>query len=204
MSDSVTDAPGTSVRASASLGARVRDLRRARGLTLVELAERSGLSHPFLSQVERDLANPSIRSLGSIAHALGTSRIELLAPADETPATAVSVVPRGTAARGDFGNEEAQLLISRPDARFRPLSIRGFTREFGDVYFHDEHEFLHVVAGRVEVELDGQCQTLEPGDSVYYGGGVPHRWRALDAAGYHVLVVKERPHVAPQQDGVLA
>jgi len=48
----------------------VRSLRRQRGLTLKELGGRAGLSHPFLSQVERGLARPSVVSVERIADAL--------------------------------------------------------------------------------------------------------------------------------------
>ena len=200
MSDAVIDKPANAgspgSKAAASLGARVRDLRRARGLTLVELAQRCGLSHPFLSQVERDLANPSIRSLGQIARALGTSQLELLAPHGEGGAAPVSVVAAEDATRGYYGAEEALLLVGRADTRFVPLMIRGTVRDFGDAFIHDEHEFVHVVSGRIEVELDGESTVLTAGGSLYYGGGVAHRWRAVDDDGFHILVVKERPSFA--------
>ncbi|WP_159449327.1 helix-turn-helix domain-containing protein [Demequina sp. NBRC 110051] len=200
MSNAVTETPGNqgspAAVATESLGARVRDLRRARGLTLVELAQRCGLSHPFLSQVERDLANPSIRSLGQIARALGTSQLELLAPPGEAGAAPVSVVAAEDAARGFYGAEEALLLVGRQDTRFLPLMIRGTVRDFGDPFTHDEHEFVHLVSGRIEIELDGESTILTPGGSVYYGAGVAHRWRAIDDEGFHILVVKERPTFA--------
>src|SRR3954468_7794042 len=62
------------------LGARVRALRRERGLTLKGLGRRAGLSHPFLSQVERGLARPSVGSVERIAAALDVSVAHLWAP----------------------------------------------------------------------------------------------------------------------------
>ena len=64
--------------ASAVLGDRIRQLRKARGLTLKELGSRTGLSHAFLSQVERGLARPSMTTLGEIAEALGIGTSALL------------------------------------------------------------------------------------------------------------------------------
>src|SRR5688500_13871412 len=55
---------------AACLGARVRELRQDRGLTLKALGRRAGLSHPFLSQVERGIARPSVGSVERIASAL--------------------------------------------------------------------------------------------------------------------------------------
>src|SRR5690349_24836849 len=62
------------------LGARVRTLRRERGLTLKGLGRLAGLSHPFLSQVERGLARPSVSSVERIAAALDVSVARLWSP----------------------------------------------------------------------------------------------------------------------------
>ena len=63
------------------IGRYVRMLRRARGLTLMQLAALADLSQPFLSQLERGQARPSMASLGRIAHALGSSQLELISGA---------------------------------------------------------------------------------------------------------------------------
>src|SRR3954466_16270495 len=72
------------------VGAAVRRRRRTLQLTLAVVAERSGLSVPFLSQVENDRARPSQTSLEKVADALRTTAVELLAAAD--PACSVDVV----------------------------------------------------------------------------------------------------------------
>ncbi|WP_430869048.1 helix-turn-helix domain-containing protein [Demequina aurantiaca] len=183
-----------------ALGGRIRALRRLRGMTLVRLASLSALSHSFLSQVERGQATPSFNSLGRIAHALGTSQIELLT--DSRPAGSVGhsrVTAAAEAAQGTYGEGEARLLVADADAHFRPLSITSHHLEFGEPFVHVEHEFLYLVAGRIEVELDGERQVLEPGDSVYCESEVPHRWRAVDPGGFHALVVKEQPRTTARQ-----
>ncbi len=55
------------------LGTRIRALRRARRLTLRDVAERAGVTESFLSQVERDVTSPSIATVHRIAGALGLS-----------------------------------------------------------------------------------------------------------------------------------
>ncbi|MFW2514453.1 helix-turn-helix domain-containing protein [Demequina sp. SO4-13] len=187
---SQAEAPGQREQAR-ELGQRLRSLRRMRGMTLVQLAEVAGLSHSFLSQIERGQAMPSIGSLGRIAHAVGTSQIELLTP--PSAPTRSNVVPTSAAPRGTYGDEAARLLVTHAGARFRPLSLTGFSQEFGEPFSHAEHEFLHVISGRVEIEIDGESTVLDEGDSVYYGSDVPHRWRAVDERGFHAIVVKEQP-----------
>ena len=181
------------------IGSRIRRLRHARGLTLVQLAEAALLSHPFLSQLERGLARPSIGSLEKIARALGSSQLELLGgdglgggDAVE-PQPPVSVVRRTEGAVGPYGEGEARMLVTGA-RRFHPMEMVGRNPDFGDHLQHDEDEFVHVVAGRVEVDLgDSGVHRLEEGDSLYYAGGTPHRWRALDRQGYRLFVVKELP-----------
>jgi transcriptional regulator with XRE-family HTH domain len=177
------------------IGSRIRRLRHARGLTLVQLAEAAELSHPFLSQLERGLARPSIGSLEKIARALGSSQLELLSldgisDDDLVPPLPVAVVRRAEGATGHYGEGEARMLVTGA-RRFHPMEMVGRNPEFGDHFVHAEDEFIHVVAGRVEFDLgDSGVHRLEEGDSLYYAGGTPHRWRALDADGYRLFVVK--------------
>ncbi len=183
-------------RQAERIGKRIRELRRARGLTLVQLAADSELSHPFLSQLERGLARPSMVSLEKIARALGTSQLELIAAAEDASsvqAPAATVVRAGEGTRGHYAEGEARMLV-QGIRRFHPMEFTGDNESFGDYFAHEEDEFLTVIDGAVEVDLGPEGSVvLEPGDSVYYGGGTPHRWRAARAGGFRLFVVKERP-----------
>jgi transcriptional regulator with XRE-family HTH domain len=79
--------PTDGERAAPALGARLRVLRRAKGLSLRALAERSGVSASFLSQLERARSNASVGSLARIAEALGVPASELLG--EERPSGAL-------------------------------------------------------------------------------------------------------------------
>lgn len=176
------------------IGARIRRLRHARGLTLVQLAGSAELSHPFLSQLERGLARPSIGSLEKIARALGSSQLELLSGDELQGAQSpVALVRAGEGTTGHYGEGDARMLVTGR-RRFHPMAITGENSAAGDFFVHAEDEFVHVVAGRVEVDLgEHGIHVLADGDSLYYAGGTPHRWRAPDSAGYRLFVVKEHP-----------
>lgn len=174
------------------IGGRIRALRHARNLTLVQLAAGAGLSHPFLSQLERGLARPSIGSLERIARALGSSQVELLAdgdPACDDPAVCVVLADEG--ARGPFAEGEGRVLLPGTSRPFRPIEFTGANDEWGDVYVHEEDEFIHVIDGRVQIELDGVVHEIGPRDSAYSMGGTPHRWRSADGRAFRLLIVKE-------------
>ena len=61
----------------AVLGARLRDLRHDRGLTLVEAADRAGVSPQYLSEIERGRKDPSSEIVAAVAGALDSSVLEL-------------------------------------------------------------------------------------------------------------------------------
>jgi transcriptional regulator with XRE-family HTH domain len=193
----ITSASVTLDEQTERLGARIRSFRRARGLTLVELARLAQLSHPFLSQLERGQARPSMVSLERIARALGSSQIELIAAAtdDLVPAEGnarVSLVRSAEGPQGPFGGGEARILV-HGDVGFVPMEFRGSNPSLGEFYRHEEAEFLHVVSGSVLVDLgeEGEFELL-PGDSIHYAGGTLHRWCSLSAEEYRLFIVKER------------
>ncbi|MFE5027300.1 helix-turn-helix domain-containing protein [Streptomyces sp. NPDC056656] len=174
------------------VGAAVRRRRRAQELTLATVAERSGLSVPFLSQVENERARPSRRSLEKVADALGTTAVELLAAAD--PAHTVDLV------RAD---DTTVVEDASPDSVVRSL-VRGHHQLHAEEFIGDHdpgREFqlrndvlMYVTDGAVEVEAEGRAYRLGRGDSLYLTGGVRHRWRAT-AADARVLVVAVAEHI---------
>ncbi|MFC7304453.1 helix-turn-helix domain-containing protein [Streptomyces monticola] len=166
------------------LGGAVRRRRRSLDLTLAAVAGRSGLSAPFLSQIENDRARPSMRSLQRLADALATTAVELLAAAESVDG-AVDVVRAGATAP------------LAPDARVRPL-VRGdrelhaleFTGEQSAdrEFLHGHDELMYVADGGAEVRAEGHTYRLTAGDTLYLTGGVRHRWRST-LPGTRVLIV---------------
>lgn len=188
--------------ANQRLGAYIRQVRHARSMTLVQLAEATALSHPFLSQLERGLALPSLSSLRRIAVALQTSPIELIGASD-APASddvAVEVHRRDEeAVDASFGAGAARMLV-HSERPLHPLEVRGANIEPGETFVHGEDEFAYVVEGEVVFELDGAYTHLRAGDSAYYAGGVTHRWWSATGEKYRLVVVKQGASVRPRED----
>jgi transcriptional regulator with XRE-family HTH domain/mannose-6-phosphate isomerase-like protein (cupin superfamily) len=194
------------------LGEAIRAQRHLLGLTLVDVATRAGLSHPFLSQLERGLARPSMRSLTAIASTLGTSAQALMAAA-ELPAGPAAELPAGPAA------EPVSVIRHGPDARppvdspggtvrslvrgeraMLPVEYTGAPSEFDEYISHDGEEFVYVVRGVIEVDIEGELHVAAAGDSVYYAGGLRHRWRSIGDTEVQLVVVQEnRPTRAPRE-----
>ncbi|MFF7936862.1 cupin domain-containing protein [Streptomyces sp. NPDC007940] len=189
-----TDAP-----LRAELGSAIRKLRKERGLTLVQLAERAALSHPFLSQLERGLTRPSMSSLHRIARALGTTQQALMTvaavPRTGASADSVQLVRSGEGLPvANRGGGTARML-GAPAYSVHPVEYTGVGERFDEYFDHPGDEFVYVVAGEIEIDLqtaDGpRLHVLGPGDSIYYRGGTPHRWRAVgDGSRVRLLTVQ--------------
>lgn len=173
------------------LGGAVRRRRRALDLTLAQVAGRTGLSVPFLSQIENDRARPSMRSLQRIADALETTAVELLAAAD-TAGHPVDVVLAQDDAGLSPGSGVRPLVRGR--RRLHALEFTGDHRSDRE-FLHQDDELMYVADGAAEVEADGRHYRLSRGDTLYLAGGVRHRWRSTHP-GTRVLVVAVSDHAA--------
>jgi|SRR4051794_3871842 transcriptional regulator with XRE-family HTH domain len=182
--------PARSTRPDAALGRAIRSLRRDRGLTLLQVATASGLSQPFLSQLELGRSRPSMRSLFRIAAALGTTQQTLLGLAAGDPTG--DPVRADDALLVDLESGGARLLLHDPDG-VDVTEFVGVPREFGEFFAHGRRELLYVARGTVEVELreDGTSRfaTLGPRDTLTYAGAVEHRFRQVGDPTSIVLVV---------------
>ena len=182
---------------AAILGALIRQLRRSQGLTLVQVSELSGLSHPFLSQVETGRARPSFGSLDRIARALGTTQFDLFAriaseqdhPVDRQGG--VNENAMDSAVTGPFEDGSAR-VFSGDFRAFTPVELSSANTDFADYFSHAEEEFCYLLEGEVVFDLDGLLYPMSQGDAIHAPGGVPHRWRSTNGKPFRILVVKGR------------
>ncbi len=161
-----------------TLGADLRALRKARGLTLADMALALGRSVGWLSQVERDKSDPSITDLRLIAAFLDVP-VSILFRHEAAPATEAGYVVRA-AARRPIGSPVAGLIeeLLSPDltddfemvhSTFLPHS------RIKDAVIRPTQEVGFLVSGTLEIEIDGTTHSLVPGDS-FRIRGEPFRW----------------------------
>ncbi|MEU0485509.1 cupin domain-containing protein [Streptosporangium sp. NPDC006013] len=172
-----------------AVGARMRQFRKERGLTLRGLATHSGLSIGFLSQVERGISSIGLTALNSVATALDRSVAEFFndaPPEGETEERPPSVSPlpshftltRSATAATEYisGQQTYRMLSARgPNLVLEPLLVHiapGGRRE--NSYGHAGEEFAFVLEGELLYEVDGVEHRLHPGDSVHLRSTVPH------------------------------
>ncbi|RMG97508.1 MAG: cupin domain-containing protein [Candidatus Dadabacteria bacterium] len=170
-------------RSETTVGERIRQVRERAGLSLQELADRTGYTSALLNQVENHLVSPPLGALGKIAHALGVPLGELWGEDARDPYTIVRKgesrqVSRFASREGvSYGYTYESLGFGKKDRHIEPflITLEPPTVPHPKPSVHEGEEFLLVLEGRMEVHLAGHTDVLEPGDSILYDASLPHR-----------------------------
>ena len=164
----------------AGLGQRVRALREAMDLSLRDLAERSGVSAPMLSQVERGETSPTLAVAQRIAAGLEL-RLSQLLRLDEDGA--VSIVRREDRRRGGGSGHVYEVLTpplpgQRAEVSMHTLAPGTRTGAAGDPPMHEpgSRETILVTHGHVRFVCDGVAHALDDGDAVTFDADLPHHF----------------------------
>jgi transcriptional regulator with XRE-family HTH domain len=174
------------------VGRQVRHWRQERGLTLAQVAERSGLNVGYLSQIENDKASPSLEALAAVADAVEVPIAWFLADSSR-PMRIVRAADRRTwTGPGGSGTiEEVDGGIPR-DLRIVYATIPAD----GETGFHahsgDEHHI--VLSGRLRVTQGDVTDQLGPGDYLLWDATVPHDVVQVGDEPTTLLIVSHRAH----------
>src|SRR3954447_23492503 len=164
----------------AAIGPRVKALREAMDLSLRELAERSGVSAPMLSQVERGETSPTLQVAGRIASGLELRLSQLLRLDEEGM---VSVVRRGEGRRGGAGGHAYEVLTPplpgrRAEVTRHTLAPGAVTGGTGDPPRHEPgaRETAVLERGSLTLHVDGAGHELHAGDCVTFDADLSHHF----------------------------
>jgi len=159
------------------LGAQIRALRGKQKLSIRELAKRSGLSHPFISMVERNETSPSVASLKKILAALDTTLSDFFTPRDSLDRVAfykadelVELADGETLSYRQVGANLKNAHMMMLHERYAPGATTG-----DEGYSHQAQESGIVVKGTLRITVDEKTATLGPGDAYYFDSTLPHR-----------------------------
>ena len=156
------------------VGARLRTLRLARGYSLARVARAAGVSVGFLSALERGHMSASVATLRKLARFYKQNILAFFDPSRSNP--------------GRVRPGERKVLEAGPGVRMELLSWGGTVMEphlfriapssgSGESYAHEGEEFLYILKGSIEIELDGEeSHRLDEGDSFYFESSTLHRW----------------------------
>lgn len=174
------------------IGDKVKSLRLQRGLTQEELAARTELTKGFISQLERDIASPSIATLMDILEALGT---DIAAFFNETQNEKVVYRAEDMFVKeADDGGAVRWLVTNAQRNALEPILVTlpsGAGTEPDDP--HEGEEFGYVLQGTVWLLLGEQRFRVRRGDSFYFRPVAPHCLRNAGRAEARVLWVSTPP-----------
>lgn len=160
------------------VGKRIKSIRKRKNLTLQEVSEKSGMSATAISAIERNVSSPTVTTLAAIGRALGESLSSLLGEED-IQYVVTRAVSRERLATEIRNVDVESLAAGIPGQRFHPklsiLSPRASSGE--DLVNHQGDDFFFVIRGALEMEINGHDVTLKEGDSLYFRGNTPYRWR---------------------------
>ncbi len=178
------------------VGEKIKEIRESKGLNLNELADKTGFTTAFLSQIENHLISPPLGTITKIASSLEIKVGELFNQKNNAPFTIVRKderVPTSRVASKEgvrYGYSYESLAPGKVNRKMEPflVNLEPVTKK-GVAYNHEGEEFLFVLEGKVEVHLGNYTDILEAGDSIYYDSNVPHRISCIDNKPAKIVAV---------------
>ncbi len=175
------------------IGRNIRALRHRSGLSIGQVAEKTGLSKALISRLENGRVSPSIATLLKIAKELN---IPVSAFFDETSGHEGIVIVRQSERKPlvrmgtPFGYSYEALAHKKADKVMEPFIARYPPADASpEMFDHEGEEFVFVLYGRLRLIHGDHTFMLETGDSAYFDAAIPHRGYSADERECMVLSV---------------
>ncbi len=148
------------------IGAKIRRLRKLRGLTIEELANNAELTKGFISQLERDITAPSVLNLKQVVEVLGVDLATFFSDLEETERNIYTKKDRiGEAVEKNFKIE--RLIPKLKYLEMEPVLLTVNPLVTYKTNFEEDEGFGFVLKGRVELTVESECNKLNRGGCFY-------------------------------------
>lgn len=172
-----------------NLGQKIKALRQRKKISLDDMARRTNLSQPLLSQIESEVVAPPVATLLKIARALNVN-ISYFFQAEEGEEKKAVVVRKNERKKvfrrihedpAKVGYYYESLAYPKADRHMEPFQVEFEAKKKEDLIFfnHKGEEFVFVLEGQLEFNYENEVYLLEPGDSLYFDSSLPHAFRAV-------------------------
>jgi len=164
-----------------NLGHRIRQLRKTRSITLVEMAKRTGVAQATLSRIETGTMTGTVESHEKIAEVLGIGLAELYAGVDRRYEE-VSHLSGAEERNVTHHNNQYRIEILTQESSKKKITPVLLTIQAESVIPKEENErgiekFFYVLEGEVKVTLDEKDYILKENDTLYFDASLPHEVR---------------------------
>lgn len=179
---------------TAQLGNKLRRMRRAGRLTMREVADRAGCSESLISKIETGKALPSLSNLHSIVAVLGCNISTLFEPSGAPPDQIWKAHGRPVIAMGKNAVALEQLVAQTPGRLLEANVhiVRPGAGSEGSLR-HDGEEIGYVLAGTIELTIDGHTHLLSEGDSFAFRSNLSHSYRNRGRRTARIIWVNTPP-----------
>jgi transcriptional regulator with XRE-family HTH domain len=169
------------------IGEKLKQLRVKNGLTQKDLADRCDLTKGFISQVENNLASPSIASLMDILETLGVSARDFFND-DINDSVVFGEDEVFTQEDPELGNTIRWLIPSALKNRIEPILLKLAKNGRSQLYSpFDGEVFGYVIRGSVALHMGGQAYKIKKGESFYHSADSEHYLE--NSSGYEAEVL---------------
>ena len=180
------------------IGSKVRELRQKKHYTLQDVAAKTGLSKPFLSQIENHHVVPPVATLLKLARAFDVGLAYFFQ--DEVGIDRIAITRRNERVRverrphhrkGEVNYIYEALETKKTNKHMEPFLVEFPVQDTSEMIFmnHEGEEFLHVLEGTLEFRSIDRVEVLGPGDSIYFESELSHSFRCLGEKPARAIVV---------------
>ena len=159
-----------------SVGKRIKELRKSKGMSLQDVAERSDVTAGLLSKIENFRTIPSLPVLLNISRALEVNMSELVRTVVEEEEDIFVLVPAGKGGREREGDTELELILDREISRMG-VNVQELHLPAGAVYVEEEAGaalLMRAMLGPLEVRFRQEVLTLDAGDTLWLDAGLTY------------------------------
>jgi transcriptional regulator with XRE-family HTH domain len=162
----------------------LRNLRKAQGFTIADIAQASGISTAVISRIERNQAVPELDTLSRLGKAFGISATDLLGLAEFRTAQIT------TSQHYVSGGFQMQHINFMNIQCFLGSALAGGTVSRPEVH-HNDHEICWVLSGSIEMILNEERHVLKEGDAIQFDAVLSHTYRALQDCKMLILHIRK-------------
>jgi len=184
------------------IGEKIKKVREEKGISLAELAEKSGFSSALLSQIENHMISPPLGTLIKIGRGLEVPIGHFFEDKIDAPFVIVRSAERKHVSRVaskegvKFGYSYESLAQDKKNRFMEPflVTLEPATKKDRNAYSHEGEEFIFVLEGEMEVTLEDHTDVLKPGDCIYFDSKLRHRVECVGEQNTRILAVIHAPH----------
>lgn len=160
------------------IGPRLRELRAERGLSIRDLARKSGLNVNTLSMIENSKNSPSLETLQQLSFSLETPITAFFET--NLPENKIAHYKAGQRPSVDFAHgmlEDLGAGLPRRGAETFLVTLNPQSNSGENLMVHTGREVVFCLEGQLTYTIENQTFVLQPGDSLFFEAYLPHRWQ---------------------------